>query len=797
MKFLFTFLIVLGYSTLVYCQSFSVTGKLADDNGPIEFANIVCYADTSSAKIIKATVSDSIGNFSLEGLPLGQHKIKVQLVGYRPFQRIVDLKEGNFTLGKILLQSNQLTTKEITITANKQIIQKSTQGLVVNVAENITQMGGTATDVLRNTPTVTVDADGAVSLRGKSPLILINGRQSGLSNTDQIPASSIEKIEIITNPAAKYDAASEAGIINIILKKNKEEGLKGSLVAGAGYGALPRSNTGLMLSYKTEKVNYSFGYDNRFANRMRLINIDRTNYNLPDQYNYKSQRNDYKYEDTHNFRFDTDFKPFKGGEVAFQVIYELDRTFNNEKLNTRIYTQTDSLRSNFDRNSAERNTENLLDLNLDFKQTFNNERHFLSANAAISDFNETELTDIYSQSLDNSSLPIGSLLLQGTKSIQTGRIQIYKVDYQFPISPEAEFLIGTKTILRNTDVDYGSGTYRNSVYVADSFNTNLFRFGEQIYAGYGQLQGFIGQAEKPKFRYTIGLRAEQVWNNGEVINTILKFKNEYLSLFPSLNVSYHINESSFFKATYGRRINRPGLGSLNPFTDLTDSLNRHRGNPNLQPEYIDAFELGHNTDWSNYSFYSVLYYRYATNSITNFVMNEANGVVVRYPINAGKNITYGIESIFTAKPNTWYDFNLSVVLAHQSLAADIGSATVSNEVTNWSGKWINNLQLEPFGRLQVALNYQSPTATLQGKRLDIYFVDLGYRKSFDRWPNTRFGLAITDLLNTQRNIMVLSDPAFGGRMLNKLDTRSIVASIAFTWGLKIKDRMLDNQFSNE
>jgi outer membrane receptor for ferrienterochelin and colicin len=218
----------------------------------------------------------------------------------------------------------------------KKLIQKTAEGIIFNVAANIAQIGGTATDLLKNIPTVEVDADGAISLRGKKPLILINGKNSAITNIDQIASSSIESIEVITNPTAKYDANAESGVINIKLKKNNQNGINGAVALGAGFGAKGRINSSILLNHKTEKWNFGLGYDNRFAGRTKKIKGSRTNYLITDEHFIEQQRNDERTEQLQNLKFNIDFSPNDKNNFSFEAIANKEGQDNNETLKTII-----------------------------------------------------------------------------------------------------------------------------------------------------------------------------------------------------------------------------------------------------------------------------------------------------------------------------------------------------------------------------------------------------------------------------------------------------------------------------
>jgi hypothetical protein len=256
------------------------------------------------------------------------------MVGYLPISKnaVINASNKEFQLKDLNLIEDASELNKVTVTSQKKMIEKTAEGFIINTANNITQIGGTATDILKSTPTVTVDNDGAITLRGKAPLILINGRNSGIANTDQIAASSIESIEIINNASSKYDANAESGIINIKLKKNKQSGTNGAIAIGGGIGAKGRANSSLILNNKVGKWNVGIGYDNRFAGRTRRIESNRTNYNLIDNYFIGQNRKDERVEKLQNLKLNLDYNINQYNTISFEALGNMESQDNNEDL---------------------------------------------------------------------------------------------------------------------------------------------------------------------------------------------------------------------------------------------------------------------------------------------------------------------------------------------------------------------------------------------------------------------------------------------------------------------------------
>ncbi|MBI1782885.1 MAG: carboxypeptidase regulatory-like domain-containing protein, partial [Sphingobacteriales bacterium] len=331
-------LICLVCLTATAQQTGSIKGTVTDKNAALEFTTVNLYGLPDTIKPVRNSLTDATGKFTLENLPAGHYLLTVSLIGYRPHHQNISLNKDQSVIdaGTITLSAEVKQLGDVTVNSTKPVIQKTDRGLIVNAASALTQAGGTATDLLRNTPTVVVDEDGNITLRGKTPLILINGRNSAITNTEQIAASAVDRIEIINNPSAQYDANSEAGIINIILKKNRQNGTNGALAIGTGFGAKARFNSAAMISHKTGQWNLSLAYDNRFAGRIRKINGERQSFDIPDQYYLIQRRNDNRLDQLQNLRAVIGFSPDAKNSFELEAVGVLDYQDNHEDLNNTI-----------------------------------------------------------------------------------------------------------------------------------------------------------------------------------------------------------------------------------------------------------------------------------------------------------------------------------------------------------------------------------------------------------------------------------------------------------------------------
>jgi outer membrane receptor protein involved in Fe transport len=775
-----------------------ISGTIKDTSAALEFVTVTLAKSSDTAKVLHYTSTDSLGNYFFDKVILGSYQIKFSYIGHYTHSETILLtaEKPIFELKDFMLVASTKKMQAVIISTQKKLIEKTPEGFIINASATITQTGGTATDILKNTPTVSVDADGAITLRGKTPLILINGRNSTMANPDQIPASSIESIEIITTATSKYDANAESGIINIKLKKNKQAGTNGAFALSTGFGSKGRISSSLIVNHKTKKWNFGFGYDNRFAGRTRKINGSRTNYFLADENVLTQNRNDKRLEQLQNIKFNIDFSPNTKSSISFEAIGSTEGQDNNELLNTFLLKKNYIFNSNTNRLSNEIARGKAAEFALDYNYKFTDERKLFTASLTSSINKDKENTDIASQSLTETYSKIGNPFLERTHNYEDGNISNAKVDFAFPLSSKATIETGFKGIFRSVKADFENSTNVNGTYIVNILNSTIFNYTENVQAIYVLYNSKFGNSETSNWKYNFGIRGEQVFNKGSAQNNSSNFKNKYLKLFPTASLTFNRTSDEYIKLSYSKRINRPSLGQLNPFTDITDALNPHSGNPGLKPEIIQAIELGYSKEGGKFSLSTNLFYRYSTNTIRQYSQLQPNGANLTLPVNIGNATTYGVENIFTAKVSAFYDFNTSVSLFQQNINASNVAADAVQNALGWYGKFINNFVPFKKSKLQIIGNYNSALATPQGKRKAQYFVDLGYQQKLGK-GNSRLGLTLVDIFNTLKSGYINNTFVFTNNRTSKADTRAIMLTFAYSFKTVFKEKLLDNQFSKE
>ncbi|MDO1449595.1 TonB-dependent receptor [Rhodocytophaga aerolata] len=802
---LFTCLFTILFPFFTYAQQRgSIEGNVKDSEHQfVEFATVFIAARNDSSKILTGTTTDSMGHFVMDHIPFGSYMLHVQFLGYKKQMQAVALNQDNkqIVLTDIILEPDAKVLEGVEVRSLRNMIQRTEEGIVMDASQNLTQIGGTAADLLRNMPGVLVGAEGGVSLRGRNPLILINGRVSGISGTDrstnlqQIPASSIERIEIITNPSAKYDADAEGGIINIVLKKSSDGGTNGAFALGAGFGERYRLNGTLMLNHKTSKWNVGIAYDNWYTTRTRRVHGDRTQFTLPDQYYLTQRRFDERTVGNQTARVNIDYTPNTKNQLSFEALWLFQSEDNNETLLNTTQTAELDFTGRNQRFSNEVRHFHTGEALLTYTKKLNQPKKQLTFNLSSALNIDRENTDISTQALSAQNIEVGNPFLQRTYNYENSSLTSFSVDYTHPLQGKGLIETGAKTILRFLDNDFLRENQLNESFAIDAANTDQLSFKEQIHALYTQYTGWIGEESTAKWKYQVGLRGEQVWNNGDLRLNPMQFSNRYFNLFPSGSIIYTPQKATMAKLAYSKRINRPTFGQLIPFTDITDSLNQRKGNPQLKPELAHALELSYSRFFEGGSFTTSVFFRSTSRVILPYTILYNTGVAFTLPLNFGRGTTYGMEGIFVYQPFAFWNINLNLSAYNSRIVTSEASLNLERNQFTYFAKLINNFTPWARGQLQLIGNYTSPIAIPQGENVEVYFVDFGFQQSVMKGQG-RIGLTVTDVFNTQRYGFRNADTNFVFSRIFKLDTRAFMLTFGYTFKSSFKEKLMENKFTN-
>jgi outer membrane receptor protein involved in Fe transport len=678
--------------------------------------------------------------------------------------------EGSVDLGTLEMESENQRLEEVVVETSKMPVRTTMEGLTITPENNLANTGGTLLDVLRNTPSISVSEDGAVSLRGSSGTnILINGRNSSLTqNLDQLPASAVEEIRVINNPNARYDAEAEAGVIDIRLKKGIELGTHGG--AEITYGTRNRTNLGARLSHRNLKLNTYAGYN--YRNWKRIGTRESTRILFEDNESLVQNTDNTDHDIGHNLNYGADYY-FGNSILSYEGVFQASE---NWQTNTLFAEQVKDGRDfNYVRRNSENETDDGLDNALIFEHSFEDKGHLFRASASHSYRNQfkTQNIEIFNNSL--SPLPENLTGEERAFTDEVRNISVFQADYIKPLE-SGKFETGLKSTIRKFDNDYQYLRFNEGMqdFVVDPAISNHFIYKDQIQAGYA-----LYSSTRPKFEYALGLRGEYTKVDTYLENTDETNKQSYFNLFPSVQALYNLNENHAVKITYSRRIDRPRAWRLNPFPDITDSLNVRRGNPELQPEMINSFELGHLANFDKSSFTTNLFYR-KVNGQMDFITFIEDGISYSQPDNLLSSQSYGVEIITTSELTDWYSLNGGLTLF--KIAVD--GSNISEEFTNsgfsWNVKLTQDFKL-PLGiNFQLVGNYESPEIEAQGRDLAQYYIDGSLQKAFfDGKGSLTF--SARDIFDTRRFAGNSLTNSFSQEFYSKRETQIFLLSARFNF----------------
>lgn len=644
--------------------------------------------------LVKATLSDAAGKVFFNRIASGRYFIKassVQFTTYSSAAFEVTGEKSPLSLPAIQLQpANAASLSTVTVSARKPFIQKLSDRIVVNVDNSIVNAGSTAFDVLEKSPGVMIDPNDIISLRGKQGvIIMIDGKITPMSGNDLVnylrglPSGSIERLEIITNPSAKYDAAGNSGIIDIRLKKDQRLGANGTFTSGYGQGVYPKANSGTTFNYRNKKINVFGSYNYAYRQLLNHLFLKREFFDNDIYQGAYDQDNFMKfYFNSHNARLGMDFFPSKQTTWGFVVNSSFSDVHRKNRNGSLVLNNTKEPESEFITNNRENGKNRNLVANINFKHAFGNGGREITADADYGMYNNRSLTNFVTgfYELDgNVSAP--AYILAGK---QTGTISLFtvKTDYVHPLKKEAKLETGFKTSFVETDNDVLFLDESNGSPVYDSSKSNRFTYKENNHAAYLNYSKKIN-----KWSLMAGLRAEQTNIKGVQLVTGESFDSSYLQLFPSVFINYAVKEHSTIGVSVSRRIDRPNYSELNPFRFFLDPSTYSSGNPNLRPQITWSYEL-------SYTYKQLSITAAYSHSVNNFniviVPSETEDkVTIQMPVNLESYDYYGLSVSSLLRITKWWNSinNLNVYYGHYNgylsgTRLDNGSPAVNAGINN-------------------------------------------------------------------------------------------------------------------
>lgn len=699
-----------------------VTGKIVSEtnNAPVEFATVSILSSEDST-FVKGDITDMAGNFTVSLQP-GAYIIKAQFLSFedafKEIQVPATVKSRN--IGTIRMSEDIERLAEVVVRGERTQMEMTLDKRVYNIGQDLVNRGGNAAQVLDNLPSVTVDMDGNVSLRGSSSVkVLINGKPSGLvgiGGTEalrQLDANMIERVEVITNPSARYEAAGMAGIINIVLHKEQRPGVNGSINLNTG---VPHDHgAGLNLNYRKSWFNLFGNYTVSYEDNPRegssfqkfsdyITNIDR-------QMNRRGTSN--------SFRIGSDFFINDKNTVTASAIYRI----SDDRMDTDVHYFDEGIgetwQSRTNRFNDESEDENVLEYSVNYTRKFSQEDHSLVLDVQYQRNSETENADISEVTIADAV----ETTLQGYLNNEFQSEYLIQADYVRPLGEKSKFETGWRSSIRKIDNSYRvEEQNEHGIWLPLAQFTNDFIYDEKIHAFYA-LYG----TEINKFSFQGGVRGEYTDVATVLEQTLEKNDNEYLHVFPSIHLTYDFDGKNSLQLSYGKRFNRPGFRMLNPFFSYSDSRNIRTGNPLLKPEFTDSYELGYLRTWKNGTFYFGSYFRHTTDEFDRIETKE-DSVIFIYPINLSTENSFGFEANFSRELFNRLNLDGNANFFRAVSRGEWQGIDLSNETLTMMARL--NAQLDLFDDYTFQANgfYMAPHSTTQGRQKSMYGMDIGISK---------------------------------------------------------------------
>lgn len=775
----FLFLLV----TNLNAQILQGTVRSEQSNEAIGFTSVVVYSLPDSSQI-GGTLTDADGQFSISLPKRGSYYVSISPIGFKSYQseayRIVE--NQSIDIGVIILQEEEVLLDEVEIVAQTSQMELDLDKRIYRVDQDLALAGSSADEILQNLPSVEVDTEGGVSLRGSQNVrILINGKPSGLvglgggsGGLEMLQGDMIEKIEVITNPSARYEAEGEAGIINIVLKKERKSGFNGSVNVATGFPA--RHSLGANLNYRSGKINWfgnlsgnfrsgpgGGGYvQDQFEDGQLLLRTEQDNNRVRESLGG-------------NFRTGADVLFNEYNTLTFSGQIGIDQNENTTEIVYRDYDPELNLISTVTRDQLEQEPSTNVEFQGTYTRTFpQKDREWVSTiQYQLND--ETELADII-----ESSTVSQTTINQNSSNTEDETNLLIQTDYVHPLGDDGKFKFetGARISVRTIENDFLVQQENNEgVFEALEGFDNFFQYDENIYAAYG-----IFNQKGEKWGYQLGLRTEYTDLVARLLDTNDEVAKNYLNWFPSAFVSYQVNESNSFQLSYSRRLSRPRFRNLLPFSNFSDARNLRQGNPDLDPEYTHSMEAGYLAYWDNGSLLSSVYFRRTEGVIERITLFNEEGLSVRIPVNLSVRNALGVELSGSQDLYPWWSLSGNMNVFGQITEGEYEGTEFYAEAISMNARLNSRMTLPGDIRIQASGNYNAPRNTPQGKRLARYSMDLGASKSIlDN--NGTIALSVRDVFNTNRWREITDT----GEFYRELDFQWRVRQISLTFTYRINE----------
>ena len=754
-------------------QSWRVTGIVTDKNSqqPLEYATVSLY-QLADSSLINGVITSADGRFQLES-PTDKIYAQITYLGYKTITVDQFEKTGNtINIGTQAIAPDAETLEEAVVVAEKSQTTFHLDKRVFNVGKDLSSAGGSALDVLNNVPSVEVDIEGSISLRGNTNAqILINGKPSVMTSGNNnalgtITSDMIEKVEVITNPSAKYDAEGTTGIINIVLKKDERKGLNGSISVNTG---VPNNHSvGVSLNHRSEKVNIfsqlGIGYRS-FVSDREGETLDRTSNSGRLTYNGDREKN----EQFYNVLLGADYHINKLNVITLSghLGYEIESEFATTTFQN--YSGGGALENAHERDEETDAINPKWQYELQYKKSFeNNKDRSLTAGFISSYFGKDKDSEFKELSL--SGINTGNDQDYTTDFAEAN--YTFQTDYVHPFAFGSELEVGAKYDYSDIGNDYRVRNRVNGDWVVDPNFTNNFTFDQHVVAAYTTFAH-----EWDKLGAKAGVRMEQTNIETYLENADSTSTQDYLDFFPSAHVSYKLSDQHSMQVGYSKRIYRPGMWELNPFTSFSNNLNISAGNPALKPEYTDSYELTYIHTGKKFSMSSAIFYRH-TNNVINDIIQVQDSLSLSTPFNVGESDNIGFEFNGKTEVTKWMTLMGDFNWMYFERTGDYEGTNFDFENDNWSARLTSKFKLPYAIDMEWKFNYRSEREEVLSTRKAIFRTDFGLRKKIMKGKAV-VNFSVRDVFATRKYENVSDQPGFYLYSSNQPQRRVV---IGFSYG---------------
>ena len=786
-KFLFVTISVCCSLTPAFAQQGKLKGTILDGSNrePLPFASVGVYSERDS--LIGGGISDDKGRFNVD-LPFGKFYALVEFMGYEAVKTdffSLNRENSNVDLGNISLASSAADLEEVVVQGDKTLMELSLDKRIFNVGKDLANAGGTASDILMNLPSVAVDPEGNVRLRGSTNVrILIDGKPSGLvsfkggAGLRQLQANMVERVEVITNPSARYEAEGMAGVINIVLKKDNKQGFNGSfeVIGGSPLNAGFSTN----VNYRKNRINWFLNYSFARRHQPNRKELYQEVYNQDGTTSILLQNNSGIFRNyNNNIRGGLDYYFSESSILTASYLWRRNDGRRITDIRYEDYlNSTDNFQGYSLRRQDEKESEPNSEISVNYKKTFAQKGHELVTTFTY--LNYWERSDqVFTEFFFNPqgvSTPQRDLY-QTSLNDEYENQYLLQLDYTKPFAKEGKFETGIRTSFREMENDFLVSQRNESGEVLPLPGLdNIFLYDENILAAYGILGNKTG-----KWTYQGGLRAEHTDIRTTLVETNVQNPRKYTNLFPSAHFTYSISTENAFQLSYSRRVRRPVYNDLSPYVTFSDQRNFFSGNPDLNPEFTDAFELGHIKYLDKGTVFSTVYFRNTVDKIERIRRVNENGFAETLPFNLTGEQSVGVEFTADYRLKEWWKLNTNLNFFHASIDGSNVQADFQAKTTSWLLRQTSRFTLGSGWDMQLRANYDARQKTAQGVRKGIFFMDFSASRRIMQERGTII-LTANDILNTRWNRSITQGLGF----YTEEDSQMIRRQINLTFSYRIK-----------